>query len=57
MAANVPENWLLGISPEGIGTVGMLLNFVVAFVVSSFTSEPPEEIQEMVENIRVPKSN
>ena len=57
MAANVPENWLLGISPEGIGTVGMLLNFFVAFVVSSFTSEPPEEIQEMVENIRVPKSN
>ena len=57
MAANVPENWLFGISPEGIGTVGMLLNFVVAFVVSSLTSEPPEEIQEMVENIRVPKSN
>ena len=57
MAANVPENWLFGISPEGIGTVGMLLNFIVAFVVSSFTSEPPEEIQEMVENIRVPKSN
>ena len=57
MAANVPENWFFGISPEGIGTVGMLLNFVVAFVVSSFTSEPPEEIQEMVENIRVPKSN
>ena len=57
MAANVPENWLLGISPEGIGTVGMLLNFIVAFVVSSFTSEPPEEIQEMVESIRVPKSN
>ena len=57
MAANVPENWLFGISPEGIGTVGMLLNFIVAFVVSSFTSEPPEKIQEMVENIRVPKSN
>ena len=57
MAANVPENWLFGISPEGIGTVGMLLNFVVAFVVSSLTSEPPEEIQEMVENIRIPKSN
>ena len=57
MAANVPENWLLGISPEGIGTVGMLLNFIVAFVVSSLTTEPPEEIQEMVENIRVPKSN
>ena len=57
MAANIPENWLFGISPEGIGTVGMLLNFIVAFVVSSLTSEPPEEIQEMVENIRVPKSN
>ena len=57
MAANVPENWFFGISPEGIGTVGMLLNFVVAFVVSSLTSEPPEEIQEMVENIRIPKSN
>ena len=57
MAENVPENWLFGISPEGIGTVGMLLNFIVAFVVSSFTSEPPEKIQEMVENIRVPKSN
>ena len=57
MAANVPENWFLGISPEGIGTVGMLLNFIVAFVVSSLTTEPPEEIQEMVESIRVPKSN
>ena len=57
MAENVPENWLFGISPEGIGTVGMLLNFIVAFVVSSFTSEPPEKIQEMVENIRVPKSD
>ena len=57
MAANVPENWLFGISPEGIGTVGMLLNFIVAFVVSSFTNEPPEKIQEMVENIRIPKSN
>ena len=46
MADNVPENWLFGISPEGIGTVGMLLNFIVAFVVSSFTSEPPEKFKK-----------
>lgn len=46
---------MLGISPEGIGTVGMLVNFTVAFLVSYMTPEPPKEIQELVENIRVPK--
>ncbi len=56
MAANIPENWLFGISPEGIGTIGMLLNFIVAFVVSSLTEPPPQHIQEMVEDIRVPRS-
>jgi cation/acetate symporter len=55
MAANVPENWLFGISPEGIGFVGMILNFIVASVVSRLTAAPPEEIQEMVEHIRIPK--
>ena len=55
LAENVPENWLLGISPEGIGTIGMLLNFTVAFTVSSLTKPPPLHIQEMVEDIRVPK--
>jgi cation/acetate symporter len=55
MAANVPENWLFGISPEGIGFVGMILNFVVATVVSKLTSEPPENIQHLVEDIRIPK--
>jgi cation/acetate symporter len=53
--ANTPDNWLFGISPEGIGTVGMVLNFVVAFAVSKVTAEPPEHIQHMVEDIRVPK--
>ena len=53
-ALNIPEHWFLGISPEGIGTVGMLLNFVVAIVVSIFTPPPPEEVQAMVEEIRVP---
>jgi len=55
--ANVPENWLWGISPEGIGTLGMLLNFVVALVVSRFTPDAPEEIQAMVESIRFPKGS
>lgn len=53
--ANTPDNWLFGISPEGIGAVGMLLNFIVAFAVSKVTAEPPEHIQHMVEDIRVPK--
>ena len=53
--ANTPDNWLFGISPEGIGTVGMVLNFIVAFAVSKVTAEPPEHIQHMVEDIRVPK--
>lgn len=53
-AANVPENWLLGISPEGIGVVGMLINFAVAIAVAKFTSAPPPHIDTLVENIRVP---
>ena len=55
MAENVPENWLFGISPEGIGVVGMLLNFAVAFVVSRVTAAPPQEIQDLVDEIRVPR--
>lgn len=50
------ENYLFGISPEGIGAVGMVINFVVTLVVSYFTSPPPEEVQKMVENIRMPVS-
>ncbi|MEM1031791.1 MAG: cation acetate symporter, partial [Myxococcota bacterium] len=49
------EQWLFGVSPEGIGTVGMLLNFVVAYTVSRFTPAPPAEVQAMVEEIRVPR--
>jgi cation/acetate symporter len=52
---NTAEHWILGISPEGIGVVGMCLNFVVAFVVSQMTNPPPEHIQHMVEHIRVPR--
>ena len=53
---NVADQWLFGISPEGIGVVGMVLNFVVAITVSHLTAAPPERIQHMVENIRVPRS-
>jgi cation/acetate symporter len=52
---DTPEGWLLGISPQGIGTVGMILNFVVSFAVSRVTAPPPEHIQELVEEIRVPR--
>jgi len=53
---NIAANWLWGISPEGIGVIGMCLNFVVAIVVSHLTAPPPEHIQHMVEHIRVPRN-
>ncbi|MCF6311724.1 MAG: cation acetate symporter [Verrucomicrobiales bacterium] len=49
------EQYFLEITPEGIGFIGMLINFAVAFVVSSFTPAPPQEIQDMVESIHIPK--
>jgi cation/acetate symporter len=49
-----PDQYWFGISPEGIGALGMLINFAVAFVVSRFTPPPPQEVQDMVEHIRVP---
>ena len=52
--ANQPENWWFGISPEGIGTLGMLINFFVSTLVSLVTPAPPESIRQLVENIRVP---
>lgn len=54
---NVAEQWLFGISPEGIGVIGMLLNIGVAFAVSYMTAPPPPHVQEMVEHIRVPRAN
>jgi cation/acetate symporter len=48
-------DWFLGISPNAFGAVGALVNFVVAFLVSKVTSAPPEHIQHLVEDIRVPK--
>ncbi|HBY00822.1 MAG: cation acetate symporter [Gammaproteobacteria bacterium] len=53
-SADNPENWLLGISPEGIGTLGTIANFTVAMTVSKFTPTPPMEVQAIVEDIRLP---
>ena len=53
--ANNAANWWFGISPEGIGTLGMILTFMVSLVVSRFTPPPPADVKNMVENIRVPR--
>ncbi len=55
MAANTAENWLWGIQPESIGALGAVVNFAVAYIVSKVTAAPPEHIQHLVEDIRVPK--
>ncbi len=52
---NSAEHWWLGVSPEGIGALGMALNFLVAITVSSLTPPPPDSIQQLVEKIRVPR--
>jgi cation/acetate symporter len=52
---NTAEHWWFGISPEGIGTVGMLLNFTITIVVSRFTPPPPPSVQALVDLIRVPR--
>ena len=54
--SNVEANWLFGISPEGIGVFGMLLNFAVAIAVARFTSAPPREIAWLVDKIRIPRA-
>ena len=53
--SNVEANWLFGISPEGIGVIGMLLNFAVAIAVMKVTSAPPAQVATLVDRIRVPR--
>jgi len=55
---DIPDKseWWFGISPEGFGTVAMIVNFIVALVINKFTPDPPEEVQEIVENIRIPSN-
>ncbi|MCC5883731.1 MAG: cation acetate symporter [Halomonas sp.] len=55
MLPNTEPNWLLGISPLSFGAIGAMINFAVAFAVSSVTEEPPQEIQDLVESVRYPK--
>jgi cation/acetate symporter len=50
-----PADWWFGISPEGIGTLGMIFNFVAAVVVAQVTAAPPEHIQHIIEDIRIPR--
>ncbi len=47
-------DWWFGISPEGFGTLAMLVNFIVSLTVCHMTKEPSEEIQKLVEKIRIP---
>ena len=54
MVADNASGWMLGISPGAFGAVGALINFVVAYGVSNVTEEPPEHIQHLVEDIRIP---
>lgn len=53
--ANIPANHFFGISPLSIGTVGAVVNFVVAYAVSAVTKAPPQHVQDLVESIRVPR--
>ncbi|MFM7628921.1 MAG: sodium:solute symporter family protein [Algoriphagus sp.] len=52
---NTSAHWWWGISPEGIGTLGMILNFLVCFGVSYLSPPPPKEVQSLIQNIRIPK--
>lgn len=53
---NTPEYWWFGISPEGIGTLGMIVNLIVSLAIGMIYPDPPEEVQAMVESIRYPRT-
>ena len=54
---NIASNWLLGISPEGIGVIGMILNIIVAISVSHATEKPPQDVFDLVDRMRIPRNN
>ena len=55
MLPNTADNWLFGISPLAFGTVGALLNFAAAYIVSGMTEETPQEIKDLVDSVRIPR--
>ncbi|MFQ3786138.1 sodium:solute symporter family protein [Halomonas sp. A29] len=55
MLPNTQDNWIMGISPLSFGAVGAMINFAVAYAVSTATEEPPQEIQDLVQSVRYPK--
>ena len=52
--AGLSKDWWFGISPEGFGFIAMIVNFIVSLTINSFTADPPEVVQEIVETIRIP---
>ncbi len=52
--AGLKSSWFMGISPEGFGTVAMVVNFIVSYTISRFTPAPPANVQQIVEDIRIP---
>jgi len=55
--AGLKADWWFGISPEGFGMIAMMVNFVISILVSRITAPPPEYVQQMVEDIRIPKGS
>jgi cation/acetate symporter len=55
LLANNADNWLFGIPPTHFGPIGALINFAVAYAVSSVTAPPPKHIQDLVESVRIPR--
>lgn len=56
LAQGTNDQWLMGISPEGFGTIGMLISFVVSVAASLMTAPPPQSVQDMIEDIRMPST-
>jgi cation/acetate symporter len=54
---NTKEYWWFGISPEGIGSIGMFLNFLICILISRFTPAPPKDVQDMIQEIRIPRGS
>lgn len=52
---NNMDHWWFGVSPEGIGSIGMLINFLMCYFVSKFTPAPPQHVQDLIQEIRIPK--